>query len=169
MSRRENLIAAAIAALTLLLGAAAAWWLLDDEATPTAGSEVRLTAPAATEAPAAASGGERDGSRIALEIPEQASAVVWVKRGRTAVLRSRPGGEVVERADRQTEFGSLSVFGVVRQRGEWAGVTTPALPNNQLAWLRLDRRSARAGWTRLSLVVDLSARRAELQGGGPGE
>jgi len=42
-------------------------------------------------------------------------------------------------------------------------VTTPTLPNNQLGWIRLDPKRLRAGWTKLSIVVDLSARRAELR------
>lgn len=78
-------------------------------------------------------------------------------------LRSQPGGgEVVDRVGRRTQWGSTSVFGVVRRSGQWAGVTTPTLPNGQLAWIRLREERLRTGWTKTSVVVDLSDRRAAL-------
>ena len=69
---------------------------------------------------------------------------------------------------RRPQFGSPRVFGVVSRSGDWAGVTTPLLPNGQLAWIRLDPNRLRAGWTKTSIVVDLSERRAALlQAGDP--
>ena len=81
-------------------------------------------------------------------------------------MRTEPGGgELVERIGRRTEFGSPSVFGVVEQRGDWAGVTTPLLPNGQLGWIKLDPERLEGGWTRYSIVVDLSDRSADAARG----
>jgi lipoprotein-anchoring transpeptidase ErfK/SrfK len=103
---------------------------------------------------------------IDLHVPNGAYAVIWVRQGSRIELRSDPGGgSVVDTVGRRTEFGSPTVFGVVRQVGDWAGVTTSKLPNGHLAWVRLDPRRLNAGWTRMSIVVDLSARRAELEDG----
>jgi lipoprotein-anchoring transpeptidase ErfK/SrfK len=55
---------------------------------------------------------------------------------------------------------------VVRRSGDWAGVSTPYLANGQLGWIRLDSSKLDAGWTKRSIVVDLSERRAELRTGG---
>ncbi|MGH2798216.1 MAG: L,D-transpeptidase, partial [Solirubrobacterales bacterium] len=105
-------------------------------------------------------------TRVALDHPADAYPVIWVRRGRQVEIRTAAGGgELVNRAGKRTEFGSPTVFGVVRRSGGWAGVSTPLLPNNRLGWIRLDRRRLRAGWTRLSIVVDLSERRAELRRG----
>jgi L,D-transpeptidase-like protein len=78
-------------------------------------------------------------------------------------IRDRPGGRIVARVGRWTRFGSPLTLGVVRARGEWLGVTTPLRPNGQLGWVRSDRVLA---WsTRLSLVLDRSARRLYLRVG----
>ncbi len=89
--------------------------------------------------------------------------MIWVRAGEEVELRTEPGGgKVVERIGRQTEFGSPSVFGVIERRGEWAGVSTASLPNGTLGWIHLDPERLEGGWTRYSIVVDLSDRRAEL-------
>jgi hypothetical protein len=106
-------------------------------------------------------------STLALDHPADAHPVIWVRRGRRVEIHTEPGGgELVERVGRRTEFGSPSVFGVVRSSGGWAGVSTPALQNDRLGWIKLDPRRLEAGWTRLAIVVDLSARRAELRRAG---
>ena len=89
-----------------------------------------------------------------------------MRRGARVEIRTEPeGGRVVEVVDKRTEFGSPTVYGVVKQAGEWAGVTTPFLPNGQLGWIRLDPDRLRAGWTKYALQVDLSERRAALHDG----
>jgi lipoprotein-anchoring transpeptidase ErfK/SrfK len=81
------------------------------------------------------------------------------------VVRSAPGGPVVARLGRRTEFGSPLTVSVVRKHGRWLGVVTTALPNGRLGWV--DSRSRlRVSTTRLSLVLDLSARRLLLRDGG---
>ena len=89
--------------------------------------------------------------------------MIWVRAGHRVEIRTEPGGgELVARAAKRTEFGSPTVFGVVRQRGRWAGVSTPLLANGTLGWVRLDPKRLNAGWTRTSIVVDVSERSAEL-------
>jgi hypothetical protein len=78
-------------------------------------------------------------------------------------LRTEPGGgELVDTVERRTQWGSISAFGVVRESGNWVGVTTPLLPNGELAWMRLRSDRLRGGWTKISVVVDVSDRRAVL-------
>jgi lipoprotein-anchoring transpeptidase ErfK/SrfK len=100
---------------------------------------------------------------LALDHPADAYPIVSVRRGARVTLRTEPEGEVVTRARRRTEFGSPTTFGVIRERDGWAAVTTAALPNDRLGWIKLDPAELRAGWTRVSIAVDLSARRAELR------
>jgi outer membrane murein-binding lipoprotein Lpp len=100
---------------------------------------------------------------LRLDVPKDSYAVIWVRRGHRVEIRTEPGGgELVTRAGKRTEFGSPTVFGVVKQSGRWAGVSTPLLANGQLGWVRLDPKRLKAGWTRTSIVVDLSDRNAEL-------
>lgn len=100
---------------------------------------------------------------LGLQVPDDAYAVIWVRRGHRVAMRTEPGGgQLVAREGKRTEFGSPTVFGVVKQSGHWAGVSTPLLPNGQLAWIRLEPKRLQAGWTRTSIVVDLSDRHAEL-------
>ncbi len=104
---------------------------------------------------------------LALDRSGEAFPLVRVRRGKHVEVWTEPGGgDLVERAGKRTEFGSPTVFGVIRESGEWAGVTTADLPNNQLGWIKLDRRRLKAGSTRVSIEVDLSQRRAELRQSG---
>ena len=78
-------------------------------------------------------------------------------------MRTEPGGGAkVAAIGRKTEFGSPSVFGVADQKGHWAGVSTAMLPNGTLGWIKLDPARIEGGWTRYSVVVDLSDRQAAL-------
>jgi lipoprotein-anchoring transpeptidase ErfK/SrfK len=105
-------------------------------------------------------------TKYELTVPEGAHGLVWVRSGAEVPLRTEPGGgRVAKVVDRRTEFGSPTVFGVIKQVDGWAGFTTPYLPNGQLAWVRLNPKRINAGWTRLSIVVDLSARQAALRRG----
>jgi L,D-transpeptidase catalytic domain len=100
---------------------------------------------------------------LALEVPQGAHPVVWVRAGERPAMRTQPGGgELVERIGRRTKFGSPTVFGVVEQRGDWAGVSTELLPNGELGWIRLDPKTVEGGWTKFSIEVDLSDRTAAL-------
>jgi len=146
-------------------------WLSSDRAEPDPVAPVRVGVPTSTtpdesRQPEPEPAGEAPPSRSAsltLEVPQDASPVVWVRASERVEIRTEPnGGELVENASRRTEFGSPSVFGVLRHEGEWAGIATPSPPNGELGWVKLDPRRLRAGWTRTSIVVDLSERRAEV-------
>jgi lipoprotein-anchoring transpeptidase ErfK/SrfK len=94
------------------------------------------------------------------------AAIVRVETGATVALRSRPDGPIALRAGDRTEFGSPQRLGVVRRRGRWLGVTTPALPNGTLGWV--DRRSAsvRVERTRWAIHADVSSRTVVLRRAG---
>jgi hypothetical protein len=80
------------------------------------------------------------------------------------LLRSRPGGAVVAALETRTEFGSAQTLGVVKRLGDWLGVTTAALRNGRLGWVR--RGDVRLSRTTTSLRLDLSARTLVLRVGG---
>jgi L,D-transpeptidase-like protein len=82
---------------------------------------------------------------------------------RRTTLRSAPGGHVVARVGRKTEFGSPRVLGVVGQRGGWLQVIASERTNEQRAWIRAG--AVRLGGTDISLRVDRSARRLVLRRG----
>jgi hypothetical protein len=94
----------------------------------------------------------------ALRLLEHEDPIVWVRKGAEVEVLDEPGGELVRRVGRETEFGSPTVFAVERKRGPWAGVLTPYRENGELGWVRLDARRLRAGYTGTSAVVDLSDR-----------
>jgi L,D-transpeptidase catalytic domain len=120
--------------------------------------------PDASNAPEPVEPGRPVESTLSLDVPRHAYPLVWVRAGEKVEIRTAPGGgEVAKLVGRHTQFGSPSVFGVVRRFGDWAAVSTPYLPNGQVGWVRLDPSRLHAGWTKRSIVVDLSERRAELR------
>jgi hypothetical protein len=155
--------------------------------TPEAGAEATTTSTEATGEQAPAADPSLDASEVeaapsaeppapepatpdptlTLATPADAYPVIWVRAGHEVEIRTEPGGgKLVKRVGRKTEFGSPSVFGVVAQRGDWAGVSTPLLPNGQTGWIKLDAKRVEGGWTRYSIVVDVSDRGAVLLEGG---
>ena len=85
------------------------------------------------------------------------AAVVVHPRADALVLRGAPGGAVVARLGRRTEFGSPLRLAVAARRGRWLGVVTPLLPNGRLGWI--DAQSVRRASVSLHLVVSLRAQR----------
>ena len=81
---------------------------------------------------------------------------------RTAV-RARPGGRVVARIDRRTEFGSPRVLAVTARRGGWLRVTASELANGRHGWIRAP--AARLGGVTVWIRVDRSKRQATLRRG----
>jgi len=76
---------------------------------------------------------------------------------RTTALRARPGGRVLARVPRRTEFGSAQILSVAHRGDRWLAVRTPLLPNGRAGWVAArDVRLLHEPWT---LEVDLSARR----------
>lgn len=88
--------------------------------------------------------------------------VVRVKPDEKVVLHDEPDGQPVTTAEDETEFGSPSVFSVVRREDSWVGVPSPDLPNGELGWIRIDSRRLLGGTVDLEIRVDLSDRDAEL-------
>jgi hypothetical protein len=92
-------------------------------------------------------------------VPEPAGHLVArVPVGATVAVRDRPGGRVLARLPARTEFGTPQTLAVLERRDGWLGISTTALPNDQLGWI--DPRSMRLSYrrTRLELRADLSRR-----------
>ena len=100
-----------------------------------------------------------------LDVAARGNPVLSVRDGEKVEIHSAPGGPVVRTVGDQTEFGSPRRFSVVETEGEWAGVPNPFTGNESLGWVRLDPGQLRSGYTRNSLVVDLSEYRAQLYRG----
>lgn len=81
-----------------------------------------------------------------------------------AYLRASPGGRVIARVGRRTQFGSDRVHPIVRRRGDWVGVIAPERQGDRLAWLPAEH--VRAASHRVRLHVDLSARTVRVIRGG---
>jgi lipoprotein-anchoring transpeptidase ErfK/SrfK len=102
--------------------------------------------------------------RVDLDHPNGTSSIVWVRSGAEVPVHTEPGGgKVAYVATRQTEWDSPTVFSVVKQTGDWAGVSTSAVPNGALGWVRLDPKRLKASWTDTEIEVDLSERAAVLR------
>jgi lipoprotein-anchoring transpeptidase ErfK/SrfK len=82
---------------------------------------------------------------------------------RRTTLRTVPGGRVIARVGRATEFGSPRVFAVTGRRDGWLRVIASEQRNEQRGWIRA--RAVRLGTTDISIHVDRSARRLVLKHG----
>jgi lipoprotein-anchoring transpeptidase ErfK/SrfK len=150
------------AAVAVCLGAAAIVLIADGSGDP------GPAPPAPAEEIAVHAEGEPPKPRPTLDVeaPPGAYPVLWVRKGEEVEVRTEPGGgELVERAGKRTEYGSPTVFGVLRREGRWAAISTPRLANERPGWVRLDPRRMRDGWVRTSIIVDVSTRRAVLRKG----
>jgi hypothetical protein len=90
-------------------------------------------------------------------------AVARVQPGQTVVLRDQPGGQPLGEISARTEFGSPQVLAIVRRRGRWLGVISPALGNGRLAWVDAQQRKVLVARTQTSLEVDLSERELQVR------
>ena len=91
--------------------------------------------------------------------------VVRLLGGRSVRLYAKPGGRGIGTVGARTEFGSRAVMSVVRRRGRWLAVTTTAVPNGRVAWVRADSPALDRGRVRMAISVDLSRRTLELRRG----
>jgi hypothetical protein len=82
---------------------------------------------------------------------------------RRTTLRATPGGHVVARIGRVTEFGSPRVLAVTGRRSGWLRVIASERRNGQRSWIRA--RAVRLAATDISIHVDRSARRLTLKRG----
>jgi lipoprotein-anchoring transpeptidase ErfK/SrfK len=101
------------------------------------------------------------GARAAATPPP--AEIVQVHPGRTVALRARPNGPTVVDVAHATEFGSPQTLGVVRRRGHWLGVTTPALPNGRVGWVDGRDPAIDLARTRWAIHADVSRRRIVLR------
>ena len=98
--------------------------------------------------------------------PEPPSTpILRVRAGETVVLRGKPRGEVVREVAATTEFGSPTTLTVAAERGDWLGVTSTALPNGKLGWVKKEDRAVAKRRTDLAIRIDLSQRRMRLMDG----
>jgi lipoprotein-anchoring transpeptidase ErfK/SrfK len=162
--RRGARFASLITAVALAAVGAAGCSGADNAATATAAGERGTPAERATAVealPVRRPQADHDG--IPLDTPKGAYPLIWVRVHEQVKLRTEPGGgELVDEVGRNTDWGSTSAFGVVHQKDDWAAVSTPLLPNGQLAWVRLDEDRVRGGWTKMAVVVDVSERRGVM-------
>jgi lipoprotein-anchoring transpeptidase ErfK/SrfK len=120
------------------------------------------TAPVASEPPSAAPGAfvTQPAPRAA---PKPASRYTTARVLRRTTLRAAPGGHVVARIGRTTEFGSARVLAVVGRHGGWLRVIASERRNGRRAWVRAG--AVRLDGTDVSIHVDRSARRLTLKRG----
>jgi hypothetical protein len=109
-------------------------------------SPVMQGSPKRHRAPAAA----RSSARTAL--------ILTIRAGNSVVLRSGPGGTPVATVSSPDEFGQPAALGVIKRRGQWAAVSTPALADNRLGWVRIGQAQLQATHTRWRVSVDRAAR-----------
>jgi lipoprotein-anchoring transpeptidase ErfK/SrfK len=82
---------------------------------------------------------------------------------RRTTLRAAPGGRVVAKIRRVTEFGSRRVLAVTGRQAGWLRVIASERKNAERGWIRAG--TARLGATDISIHVDRSARRLVLKRG----
>jgi lipoprotein-anchoring transpeptidase ErfK/SrfK len=75
---------------------------------------------------------------------------------RRTVLRASPGGRVLARVGRRTEWGTRTVLAAVAERSGWLRVVATQLPNGRRGWI--PERAARVMASPWKLEVDLSRR-----------
>lgn len=93
----------------------------------------------------------------------KAHEVLTVRPGRDIALRSRPKGPVAVKLGDRTEFGSPTTLAVAEKRGDWVGVTTTALPNGTLGWIRASSANVKRAGVDTDLLVSLSRRSIALR------
>jgi hypothetical protein len=82
---------------------------------------------------------------------------------RRTALRGSPGGRVVARIGRRTEFGSPRVLAVTGRRAGWLRVTASERDNGEHGWIRASAARLRA--TDIWIRVDRSRRELTLRRG----
>jgi hypothetical protein len=118
------------------------------------------------DAPPRANGGTEEGVRehfvAAADKPDR-GRFVTARLVRRTTLRARPGGRVVARLGRRSEFGSPRVLAVTGRRAGWLRVTASELANGEAGWIRAS--ATRLGSTNVWIRVDRSRRQATLRRG----
>ncbi|HEV2820341.1 MAG TPA: L,D-transpeptidase [Solirubrobacteraceae bacterium] len=102
--------------------------------------------------------------------PERAApgpAPVSARLTRTTMLRDAPGGKMLTRLTRRTEFDGETVLAVARREQGWLGVRTHERPNGKLGWIPAD--AARLERQPYRLRIDLSRRELVVVDNGDGK
>ena len=81
----------------------------------------------------------------------------------TSAFRASPGGKVLGRIGRTTEFGGPRFLGVTGNRRGWLRIVIPERPNGEHAWIKEER--ARLFGTDVSVRIDRSGRRLVVRKG----
>jgi hypothetical protein len=84
------------------------------------------------------------------------AVVASVNPGSRLALYSRPNGNSVGVLGSRTVYGGPLTLPVVRNRGDWLGVLTAAMPNGRLGWVKAEPGALTFGRVRLELEADLS-------------
>jgi len=95
-------------------------------------------------------------AQVATPGPEKAPAPVSARLTRSTMLRDAPGGRMLTRLTRRTEFDGATVLSVARREGDWLGVRAPERRNGKLGWIPADAAKLERQPYRLRL--DLSRR-----------
>jgi lipoprotein-anchoring transpeptidase ErfK/SrfK len=95
--------------------------------------------------------------------PPRRGRFVTARVVRRTTLRAAPGGRVLARIGRRTEFGSPRVLAVTGRRGAWLRVTVSELANGRQGWIRV--ATARIDSTDVWIRVDRSRRELTLRRG----
>jgi lipoprotein-anchoring transpeptidase ErfK/SrfK len=93
--------------------------------------------------------------------PAPSFSVAQVRAGHTISLRAKPNGRVLTRVAATTEFGSATALSVAATRGSWLAVTSTALPNGTVGWVKSSNALAMHR-TKVSIRVDVSSRSLSL-------
>ena len=108
-------------------------------------------APKPAQAPEPKANADKEVHKIATVLPG----------GRVALYRAPRGGRIAVLGER-TEFGSDRNFWIVRRRGPWLAVTTDAIRNGRLGWIRDDDSQIRIGHSPWWISADISDRVVKL-------
>jgi hypothetical protein len=96
--------------------------------------------------------------------PTPSSPIVALEPGHAVSLHAKVAGRVVGRIAARTKFGSPTRLAVLRRRGRWLAVSSEALGNGRLGWIR-ESAAVRLRATSYKLVVSLSHRRLTVRQG----
>jgi lipoprotein-anchoring transpeptidase ErfK/SrfK len=91
-------------------------------------------------------------------------SIAQIKAGHGISLRAKPNGRVLTRVSATTEFGSRTSLAVAATRGGWLAVTSTALPNGTVGWVKA-KGGLQMRHTTMAIQVDLSKRVLELRDG----
>lgn len=96
--------------------------------------------------------------------PDATASLIVRPTHHPVALHATPGGRVVGKLGKKTDFGSPLILAVAARRGNWLAVRTPALPNGRVGWIRAS--SGVVSEVHMSINVDLAARMLTLRKSG---